>query len=79
MGSDAGMASCDKYFGRTAAARRRDTWKEDRTGFTGTSLLIFEGGVSWNSYGKFPETGLSTQDSLSVGPACGCGLACLAA
>ena len=47
--------------------------KEDRTGTTGTSLLICEGGVSWNSYGKSHETGLSPdEEASSMGPVCGC-------
>ena len=58
--------------------RRRDNWrpgsaatggrspvKEDRTGATGTSLLIIEGGVSWNSSWRSHEAGLSTAGTAS--------------
>ena len=69
--------------------RRRDNWrpgsaatggrtlvKEDRTGATGTSLLIIEGGVSWNSSWRSHEAGLNTAGTASsYGPVCWGGLA----
>ena len=76
-----GAASGDKDSGRAATARQAATsteegrrrrgeralGKEDRTGFTGTSLLIIGGGVSWDYPPGSPLSGLTGRDSLFFG------------
>ena len=50
--------------------------KEDRTGFTGTSLLIIEGGVSWDYPSGSPLSRPNqTGQPLLWGRRCGCGVA----
>ena len=65
-GPDAGpavgfmTASVDKYSWRAIG-------KEDRTGFTGTSILIIGGGVAWNYPSGSPLSRLNQRDSLFFG------------